>query len=58
LFRAVEKGGHGKTLTKLKLTGLKEKRLIKEISLCSLPQNGEENEVVYLDAQRTFERKS
>lgn len=34
LFRAIEKSGHGKTLTKLKftsLTSLKEKRLIKEI---------------------------
>jgi hypothetical protein len=33
LFRAVEKGGHGKILTQRELTGVKEKKLIKEISL-------------------------
>ena len=40
LFRAVEKGGYGKTSTKLKLTSLKEKRLIKEISLITSKRRG------------------
>jgi hypothetical protein len=40
LFRAVEKRGCGKTSTQLKLTSLKEKRLIKEISWITSKRRG------------------
>jgi hypothetical protein len=40
LFREVEKGVYGKTSTQIKLTSLKEKRLIKEISLITSKWRG------------------